>query len=61
MAKTKQRPNVVLFFTDQQRHDASSLHGNPLDTYAESVQNTGVMSWRSNEASTQNSLLDIRY
>ena len=25
------RPNVVLFFTDQQRHDASSLHGNPLD------------------------------
>ena len=24
-------PNVVVFFTDQQRWDASSLHGNPLD------------------------------
>ncbi len=26
-----ERPNVVVFFTDQQRWDASSLHGNPLD------------------------------
>ncbi len=26
-----QRPNIVVFFTDQQRHDASGLHGNPLD------------------------------
>lgn len=25
------RPNVVIFFTDQQRWDCSSLHGNPLD------------------------------
>ena len=25
------QPNVVVFFTDQQRWDASSLHGNPLD------------------------------
>lgn len=25
------KPNVVIFFTDQQRWDASSLHGNPLD------------------------------
>ncbi len=25
------RPNVVVFFTDQQRWDASGLHGNPLD------------------------------
>jgi len=25
------RPNVVVFFTDQQRWDTSSLHGNPLD------------------------------
>ena len=24
------RPNVIVFFTDQQRHDASGLHGNPL-------------------------------
>jgi arylsulfatase A-like enzyme len=24
-------PNVVVFLTDQQRHDASGLHGNPLD------------------------------
>jgi len=24
-------PNVIIFFTDQQRHDASGLHGNPLD------------------------------
>ncbi len=25
------RPNVVFFFTDQQRHDSVGLHGNPLD------------------------------
>lgn len=25
------QPNVVIFFTDQQRWDCSSLHGNPLD------------------------------
>ena len=25
------KPNVVVFFTDQQRWDASGLHGNPLD------------------------------
>jgi arylsulfatase A-like enzyme len=25
------RPNVIVFFTDQQRHDCSGLHGNPLD------------------------------
>jgi arylsulfatase A-like enzyme len=25
------RPNVIVFFTDQQRWDASGLHGNPLD------------------------------
>ncbi len=25
------RPNVLIFFTDQQRHDATGLHGNPLD------------------------------
>lgn len=25
------QPNVIIFFTDQQRWDCSSLHGNPLD------------------------------
>ncbi|MCL2647548.1 MAG: sulfatase-like hydrolase/transferase [Phycisphaerales bacterium] len=25
------RPNVIVFFTDQQRHDSIGLHGNPLD------------------------------
>ena len=25
------RPNVVVFFTDQQRWDTTGLHGNPLD------------------------------
>ncbi len=25
------RPNVIVFFTDQQRHDSTGLHGNPLD------------------------------
>ena len=25
------RPNVIVFFTDQQRWDTSGLHGNPLD------------------------------
>ncbi len=25
------RPNVVVFFTDQQRWDSVGLHGNPLD------------------------------
>lgn len=27
----RKQPNVVVFFTDQQRWDCSSLHGNPLD------------------------------
>jgi arylsulfatase A-like enzyme len=27
---TKKRPNVIVFFTDQQRWDTSGLHGNPL-------------------------------
>jgi arylsulfatase A-like enzyme len=32
MASTRSdRPNVVVFFTDQQRWDTSGLHGNPLD------------------------------
>ena len=29
--KHPNRPNVVVFFTDQQRWDTSGLHGNPLD------------------------------
>src|ERR1700730_18503548 len=24
-------PNVIVFFTDQQRHDSAGIHGNPLD------------------------------
>ncbi len=27
---TGQRPNVIVFFTDQQRWDTSGLHGNPM-------------------------------
>jgi hypothetical protein len=26
-----ERPNVIVFFTDQQRGDTSGLYGNPLD------------------------------
>ncbi|MBM4046305.1 MAG: arylsulfatase, partial [Planctomycetes bacterium] len=29
--KRSDRPNVIVFFTDQQRWDTSGLHGNPLD------------------------------
>ncbi len=25
------RPNIIVFFTDQQRHDSTGVHGNPLD------------------------------
>ncbi len=28
--KRNDRPNVVIFFTDQQRHDSTGVHGNPL-------------------------------
>ena len=28
---TQRQPNVIVFFTDQQRWDTSGLHGNPLD------------------------------
>ncbi len=31
MADRTGRPNVVVFFTDQQRWDAAGVHGNPLD------------------------------
>ncbi len=27
----KQRPNIIVFFTDQQRWDTTGVHGNPLD------------------------------
>ena len=27
----KKRPNVIVFFTDQQRWDTTGIHGNPLD------------------------------
>lgn len=30
MKETQKRPNVIVFFTDQQRWDTSGLHGNPL-------------------------------
>ncbi len=30
-AQATSRPNMVVFFTDQQRWDTSGLHGNPLD------------------------------
>ena len=26
----KTKPNIIVFFTDQQRWDTSGLHGNPL-------------------------------
>lgn len=29
--KTSERPNVVVFFTDQQRWDTTGVHGNPLE------------------------------
>lgn len=31
MANRNGKPNVIVFFTDQQRWDCSGLHGNPLD------------------------------
>ena len=27
----KSQPNIIVFFTDQQRHDTTGVHGNPLD------------------------------
>ena len=30
MSTTKKRPNVIVFFTDQQRHDSTGVHGNPM-------------------------------
>ena len=29
--RTSDRPNVIVFFTDQQRWDTTGLHGNPMD------------------------------
>ena len=31
MASTSDQPNVIVFFTDQQRWDTTGVHGNPLD------------------------------
>ena len=31
MARTSDQPNVIVFFTDQQRWDTTGVHGNPLD------------------------------
>jgi len=31
MAVAKSQPNVIVFFTDQQRWDTTGIHGNPLD------------------------------
>ena len=30
MATTEKAPNIVVFFTDQQRWDTMGLHGNPM-------------------------------
>src|SRR5699024_3298046 len=30
MFKLSKQPNVIVFFTDQQRHDSAGVHGNPL-------------------------------
>jgi len=30
-SQTSERPNVIVFFTDQQRWDTTGVHGNPLD------------------------------
>ena len=30
LAPMNKRPNVLVFFTDQQRHDSTGVHGNPL-------------------------------
>ena len=29
--RRREKPNVIVFFTDQQRWDGSALYGNPLD------------------------------
>ena len=29
--QSTRRPNVIVFFTDQQRWDTTGVHGNPLD------------------------------
>ncbi len=31
MSKRQKQPNIVFFFTDQQRFDTTGVHGNPLD------------------------------
>ncbi len=31
MAAQKKKPNVIIFFTDEQRWDSCGVHGNPLD------------------------------
>jgi arylsulfatase A-like enzyme len=31
LPQPRRRPNVIVFFTDQQRWDAAGVHGNPLD------------------------------
>lgn len=31
VSQAKRKPNVVVFFTDQQRWDTTGLHGNPMD------------------------------
>ena len=31
MANRTGRPNVVVFFSDQQRWDSTGVHGNPVD------------------------------
>ena len=36
------KPNIIVFFTDQQRWDTSGLHGNPLslmENFDRSAQN----------------------
>ena len=30
MGKSAKKPNVIVFFTDQQRWDTTGLHGNPM-------------------------------
>ena len=50
MARTSEQPNVIVFFTDQQRWDTTGVHGNPLDL------TPNLIGWRGGEHMPTNRL-----
>ena len=55
------QPNVIVFFTDQQRWDTSGLHGNPLDLTPVEFRLLSIMQAHPGRVFSRDQLLNAIY